>query len=297
MSSKLLSFIAITLLTLCKTKQLTKLPTTIQMPLNHEKNKVLEKSKEEFQNENQAKINFIQTTIFIDPEQLICDVKYQEIASFSFSIPQLTIYYTIISAKTPYYNFSVSSLTDGVQVSNMSVFVDKSFKDTGFIDEFNNSINFKDRWIIAVDFKAPTMEVDLKFLYFSERAMLIDQTDKTNLLKLTLFNPYNQSISHKVDLRLTGFNTLSKNLLKVPNDTKIELFNYLRNSKVMSNGFLVSFERLINPFTQYEMFLSLPMEIKTCETGFLNVVYYTLIVVTVVFVLISLLSALHIYKE
>ena len=255
-------------------------------------------------NNKDSKINNIKSNVIIDPAELACDIKHNDIVSFDLLEPTNVIYYTVISPRNPYYSFNAKLLESdliaidtSLKITNMEVYVDKSFREKKFIDEFNNSVSFRDRWVIATYLNKPVSNIELSYSYYSERAILINQIDGVNLLKLTFFNPYNQNINYNINLRFSGFKELNTTDLKLPYDSTIRNFDYKRNGKNYSNGVEISSMKSIRPFTQYELFMSLPMELKTCEAGFISIVYYSLIGVTVFFTIASLITVFVVSKE
>lgn len=257
-----------------------------------------------YDNSEEAKINNIKSTIYIDPVELSCDIKYLEKTSFSFTPATNVIYYTVISPRNPYYNFKaelseINQLGKNVdiEITNVEVYMDKSFKERIFVDQYNNNIIFRDRWVIVTTLNKTVSEVSIDYTYFSERSILISKNQESDMIKLTIFNPYNQVLPYDIDIRLTGFSSLDTGKLKLPFDSSLREFTYKRGNSVLDNGIEISTKKNIEPFTQYEMFLSLPMEIKSCDAGFINIVYYSLIGLTGVFIIASLLTIFNIYKE
>jgi hypothetical protein len=275
--------------------------STISNPINTNDTKLLEKPQKIYDNNDEARISKTQISVFIDPIDLGCDLKFLEKSSFVFNPPTNIIYYTVISPRNSYYNFKVNisnTIMDiGLKIVDVQVYVDKSFREKTFVDQYNNNLSFRDRWVIVVTLNKPVHEIELDFNYLSERSILIKQEENTNLVKLTFFNPYNQKIPYDIGISFTGFMYLTASKLKLPWDSKIREFTYKKNNKVYDNGLEITSSRELDSFAQYELFLSLPLELKTCDTGFIKVVYYSLIAVTIVFGLASLFTIYTVYKE
>jgi len=112
-----------------------------------------------------------------------------------------------------------------------------------------------------------------------------------------MVNPYPYDIKNfKIDLTLLNFRKLSANDLIVPEFSVLTKVN-LNNQITQGKGFNISIKKNLPVHSEFFMQLALPMDIKTCDSGLANIVYYSLIGMTIGFVLISFSAVYFLYKE
>jgi hypothetical protein len=256
-----------------------------------EEDEVNEKMVNKENDEQNSKINNIQgaTNMFtLDKKKGSCDVQVREKISFAFPAKTNTIDHIIISKKTPLYGFTVDSLTQGVVIKSVDLYQDTSYKQRVFIDDEERKLVFRDRWLITVNLGTEVTHVDLEFSYTMQRAVLIDPINNLNYLNFNVINPYPEDINYRVLIKLLNFDDLHSDALIVPNDTLV---------KVYPGGYELESDTLFYGHSEYDLNLVLPMEMETCEKGLVNIVYYSLIAMSSIFVTLSLITMFYISKE
>ena len=217
-----------------------------------------------------------------------CDVGVQERVKFKLESPQNIVDHIIISKKTPLYGFTVMAITPGVVINHFEVFQDASFKERIFTDSLERRLMFRDRWLIAVYLNKEVTEVELEFGYNMQRALLIDPNANVNYLNLNIINPYPNSINYDIKMKLLNFQKLDKDNLNVPYNTAINSYK---------NGLDMDMQTVFDGHTEYDVTILLPMEIETCERGLVDIVYYGLIVMSLSFIILSLITMYNLYKD
>jgi hypothetical protein len=201
------------------------------------------------------------------------------------------INYIIISKKTPLYGFGVKVIGgghDGNSVGNFKLFQDSSFRQRIFIDTDGRRLAFRDRWMITTELTRMTQEVELEFSYSMQRAVLIDSIGEANFLKFALINPLHTVNDYVLSINLHNFHNLKAENLKVPIDSMI---------KNHPDRIEVETKRRYKKHTEYEVNLSLPYQLTNCEGNIVNVVYYGLIGMSVLFIVMSIFTLAFVYKE
>jgi hypothetical protein len=242
-------------------------------------------------NEQNSKIKNIQgaSSIFtLDKKKGSCDIQVKEKISFVFPQKTNTVDHIIISKKTPLYGFVVESLAPGIIVKTVELYQDTSYKQRIFIDDEERRLAFRDRWLVTVALNTSVTQVDLEFSYYMQRAVLIDPINSYNYLNFNVINPYPEDINYKVQIKLLNFEDLDPDSLSVPNDTMV---------KVYPGGYEIESNTLFYGHSEYDLNLVLPMELETCEKGLVNIVYYSLIVMSSIFVFLSVITLFYISKE
>jgi hypothetical protein len=245
--------------------------------------------------EDEIKSNYSITSmnqIFtLDANKKSCDVHVSEKASFKFPSYSDKINYIIISKKTPLYGFAaqvVGTAINSVQVTDAKLYQDSSFRQRIFVDTEGRRLSFRDRWMVSVSLSHPVKEIEIEFNYSMQRAVLIDSIGEANYLKFTLINPLNTINNYKLSLNLLGFQNLKPETLKIPMDSIIRKVPF---------GIEIETKRQYRKHSEYEINLSLPYELTSCEGNIVNVVYYGLIAMSVLFIVMSIFTLAFVYKE
>ena len=285
-------------------------------PYTKNNNKSLTSSYETIENLPIGTISSITNTIYIDPKELKCNIKFIERASFFFRIPTDIIYYTIISKKLPLFDFDANiSLNSDInnkindlnnlKALSVDLYQDKSFKERQFTDDYLNSLYFRDRWVVAVKLNKKVSKIEIDFSYLGERAILIDEKERINIVKLSLFNPFNESFPYIISLILSGISKDTLDLIKnnssnpesLPNGSTINNYVFKKKDKVIGNGLEIKMNKYFESHSQYEYDFAIPLVIQTCDGSFFGIMYYILVIMTVLFVAISVATLSFLYKE
>lgn len=251
-------------------------------------------------NHNKNHIERMTTLVTINPKLNICDLVYEDQVSFVFSSPMNQIDHIIVSQKNPYYNFKATIVSEGppsVKITGIKIYQDKSFRERTFVDDSNNKITFRDRWLVSITLDKEITEATVKYSYYAERALLIDDSGRNDLVEIALFNPYKTNIPYELKIDLLNFSTLDKDRIILPYGATASELSYKSNGIIKDNGVQIHIQRFFSAHSQYEFNLTLPLEISTCDAEFVNAVYYGLVGMTLTFIVFSVLTVLYLYKE
>jgi hypothetical protein len=92
-----------------------------------------------------------------------------------------------------------------------------------------------------------------------------------------------------MQINLENYPHLKAEDLKVPIDSLI--------STVDKNNIKIVTRRPLEKHSEYEINLTLPYELKTCEGNIVNLVYYGLVGMSALFVMMSIVTLTYLYKE
>jgi hypothetical protein len=222
-----------------------------------------------------------------------CDVQVIDRIKFKYPNPTLKVEHMIISKKMPLYGFKVSSRELDVQISNINIFQDTSFQQRFFVDENNNFLSFRDRFLVTAELSKAVTEIELEFEYNMQRAILIDNNTQLNNLKAMMINPYHFDLeNYRIIINLLNFRNIDLNYLKIPAESSLRSYTEKRG-----RGIQISQVRKFNTHAEFEMTVSLPMEIYTCEGNIVNLVFYGLLGISIIFVIMSIWTFARLYKE
>jgi hypothetical protein len=240
---------------------------------------------------NNYTITSMDQSFILDAFKKSCDVQVSEKVNFKFPAYSDKINYIIISKKTPLYGFGaqvVGKTNNNVKVVSVKLYQDSSFRQRIFVDTEGRRLSFRDRWMISVGLSSPVQEIEIEFNYSMQRAVLIDSIGEANYLKFILINPLHTINNYKLSINLLGFQNLKVENLKVPMDSMIKNVPY---------GIEIETKRQYRKHSEYEVNLSLPYELTSCEGNIVNVVYYGLIGMSVLFIIMSIFTLAFVYKE
>lgn len=238
------------------------------------------------------KINQINTLILIDPISLNCNIRFKETVNMSFQSRTDRIYYIILSRKLLFKDFkpslSLPYRNDDVSILIYEVSNDLSYKQRKFYDEHNKEISFRDKWLITLTLSKKVKEIQFSIEYSSDRALLVDASNKTNIVNLSFFNPYNSSIKYMIFIVFHKVTTLEINKMAIPYDAVV-------NSSGDSKEIYIN--RRFKSFSHHDIKLYLPLFISNCDVEFINFLFFGLFFSTTVFALFSVLTLIYLYKE
>jgi hypothetical protein len=240
---------------------------------------------------NSYSIESMNQIFTLDTIKKSCDVHVTEKVNFKFPVLSDKINYIIISKKTPLYGFTAEvtgKSKNSVKVNGVKLYQDSSFRQRIFVDTEGRRLSFRDRWMVSVSLSNPVQEIEIDFNYSMQRAVLIDSIGEANYLKFTLINPLNTINNYKFSINLLGFQNLKPETLKIPMDSIIKKVPY---------GIEIETKRQYRKHSEYEINLSLPYELTSCEGNIVNVVYYGLIGMSVLFIVMSIFTLAFVYKE
>jgi hypothetical protein len=149
---------------------------------------------------------------------------------------------------------------------------------------------FRDRWVITTQFMRPLTEVELEYTYYMERAVLIDTVSEQNYLKFVIINPLEEISNYTLLIELKNFKKLNAEMIKTPAESLITVSEKDSLVKIISK---VAFRK----HSENEVNINLPLELIACERDLVNVVYFGLIGMVVLFILMTLVTLVYVYKE
>lgn len=261
----------------------------------------IEKNKNDIKSD---RINNIDYKMNLNPNKYSCDIAVIQSVSFSFLKPTNVIYFTIVSSEHQLYNFS--SYLDNNSSSNSIVkfesYVDKTFNDKSYMDQNNVDIKFKERWVLITYLANEVTDVNINYTYLSERSILINNNDKTNFLRLTIFNPYDHTISYGIFFDIVGFENLDITQLRLPADVSVKIIKPNLDSNNLNlntndYGIELSTNKMISTHNQYELYLSLPQQISDCDIQFMQVIFYSMLGISCFFIISTVLTVYYLSKE
>lgn len=261
----------------------------------------IEKNKNDIKSD---RINNIDYKMNLNPNKYSCDIAVIQSVSFSFLKPTNVIYFTIVSSEHQLYNFS--SYLDNDSSSNSIVkfesYVDKTFNDKSYMDQNNVDIKFKERWVLITYLANEVTDVNINYTYLSERSILINNNDKTNFLRLTIFNPYDHTISYGIFFDIVGFENLDITQLRLPADVSVKIIKPNLDSNNLNlntndYGIELSTNKMISTHNQYELYLSLPQQISDCDIQFMQVIFYSMLGISCFFIISTVLTVYYLSKE
>jgi hypothetical protein len=245
---------------------------------------------------NKNVIKEIENTILVSPKMNGCNIKFDEKTSFTFENQTEIIHYTIISKRLslnsfiPYISEEDNNKTS---ITSFNLYKDKSNRQRTVIneekDDSKNSIKFRDRWVVEVNLSKPVLRVSINFSYYGERAILINTKSNSNILNLSLFNPYSESFPYKINLLLVDFDNFNTENIFLPENSLLKQ----RSNKINE----IQMHRYFDSHSEYDFTLTFPLEINSCDGNFLNMMYYGLIGMTSVFAIISVAIVIYMSKE
>lgn len=251
------------------------------------------------------KITGINYTLALNPANYSCDIGITQSVKFSFSKPTNIVYFTIVSSQNPLYNFSAFLKENDFKSNSIIKFesyVDKTFNSKTFVDQTNNDIKFKERWVLISYLEKDVTQIDINYTYLSERSLMVNNHDKTNFMQLNIFNPYDQLISYDISFQIIGFENLDVTKLRLPSDVSIKMINSnsnINNLNLVSDnyGIQLSTSKNIDSHNQYELFLSLPQQISNCDAAFMEIIFYSMLGISSIFILSTLFTVYYLSKE
>ena len=207
--------------------------------------------------------------------------------------------YLIISKKNPLYGFSVKTpVNSDISIKNLEIFQDKSLRNM-FHQNSNSDKGrfFKDRWLISVILDKKVTSAKLIYTYYNQRALKIDEETKKNLIKLYVVNPYPYDLGDlNIEVVLLNFQNLTEKDLTVPAFSELSPIT-MNEELFKGKGFAISIKKNLPIHSEFFIQLALPMAITSCGTQFDNIVYYSLIGMTIGFILVSFTAVFVLYKE
>ncbi len=253
------------------------------------------------------KANTIKPTITKFNKQFIfdtnyrsCDIFIKERIEFQYTNPTDVIHHLIISKKNPLYGFAVNlPINSSLSIKKIEIFQDKSLRNRFYENKNHKSVRmfFRDRWLISVLLDKKVKRVILNYSYYTQRAVLIDPDNNKNVIKLYVINPYPYNLKNlNIQLLLLNFKHLKEKDLTIPAFSKLKQVN-IDNRQFKGKGFNISIDKNLPIHSEFFMQLALPMEIKSCETKLVYVIYYSLIAMTIGFALMSFSAVYFLYKE
>lgn len=243
-----------------------------------------------FATSNNNEIVSLSRIYIMDTVLKSCDIPVLERIQFKFPTQKDKIEYVVISKKVPMYGFKVVPYNNkNVEIVDTKLYKDTSFKTRVFVDNDNKKMAFRDRWMISVKLNKPVNEIGLEFSYSLQRIIIIDSISETNFLKIELINSYSYDIpNHTTVFRLLNIDEKYMNSLRLPIDTIM--------TRVPS-GFEITSHNIFKKHVEYEVQLTLPFLISSCEGSVASIVYYGLIGMSLVFLIISIYTLIYLYKE
>lgn len=238
---------------------------------------------------NNTIINDIRNSIYIDPINLNCNIKFIETIDLAFNNPTDTVYYIVISRKLSLRSFSPSLLNKDISIIRYEVYNDLSHKQRTFYDEDEKrKLSFRDKWLICITLSKPVKRIQINIEYYADRGVLIDNESEDNIIDLSFFNPYSTSINYMIFIVLSNIKDFDIKRMSIPYDAVIN--NKKENKEIYIH-------RTFHSFTKHDISLYLPLFISDCDGGFINFLFYGLILSTTTFGFISLMTLIYLYKE
>jgi hypothetical protein len=233
----------------------------------------------------------------VDPKLKSCDVKVSERIRFNLPNISINLNYIIISKKFPLYGFNAKLLKVydknlekiANQIKEVRLFKDSSSNSRTFADLQSHKLQFRDAWLVNIELKYPVKDIEIEIEYKMQRAIQIDNLDELNYLKLELVNPNSSNIDdYKLIIELKNYKGLNAQNLKMPKGT------YAQQN---GDDVVLSTHQPLDKYSGFEMDFSLPYEIFECEGEIVNIVYYGLIGMSILFLLMSVFTIAYLYKE
>ena len=230
-----------------------------------------------------------QMNYYIDSKkENACDIKVKEIITYNSTKKLGRVVHTILSKKLPYEDFKIRVLTPGVKINESKV-VKTAIVKKHFINQ-NDSVNFRDRWIISIEFTEKVQNVTVEYEYDIQRAVMIDPVNDNDLIRISVINPFSLKLDNlKLNVFIDNFKNLDSFRLRVPPYSNIHQIN--------KDSIQIKTVRTLPVFGQVFIQFNLPLEITVCDPKMVKLVYYGMIAMTASFVIISIIAFAYIYKE
>lgn len=238
-------------------------------------------------------------SIQIDPLTKNCNLPFKEQISYSFNIPTTTIIHSIISKKAALFDFKINlsqNSKEGLKLLHYETYLDKSYKrrkllsNNANINDKKGRITYRDRWLFTIELNKPVNQVNLEIEYKVQRGLMVDDINGVNLLDLYIINPYNYAIDQMtLRIQLQNFKKDELESLILPQDIEME-YDQLGNINLLSS-------KTQRRLSENHITLTLPMEIKTCDSEYLNYVYYGVLGMIISFIILFGISVFYLFKE